>query len=152
MRLFASSRRGGWTVFSTPAGYGRFTAPILWIVHGWLALFFLAAGYAKVAHLPGGLGDVMIWPSRVPDSAVIAVGVVELCIALALLAPAWSTRGGRIAALIAAVIIILNAIGMALFYIATASSGLVVLNAALAGLGFALLRGHRPVAPVASPR
>lgn len=151
MRLFDSSWRGRWTAYSRPTGYGRFTLPILWIAHGWLAMFFLAAGYAKVAHLPGGLGDVMIWPTRVSASVVVGVGIVELCISVALLAPTWSARGGRVAALIATIIVILNACGMAVFYISTASSGLVVLNAALAGMGAALLRGHRTRPAVSSP-
>ena len=79
-----------------PSGYGRYTVPILWILHGWMAMFFLAAAYAKLSEPIALLSILMEWPAATTPQVVRAVGWIELGLALLQLAPCLSaTRAAR---------------------------------------------------------
>ena len=67
----------------------------LWTLQGWLAMFFFAAGYAKLTESMTNLVQLMNWPALVPDILVRGLGGVEMALAVLMLAPVVSWRHGR---------------------------------------------------------
>lgn len=74
----------------------------LWTFQGWIAMFFIAAGYAKLTEPMGNLVALMGWPALASESFVRALGAVEAILAVMLLAPLLSWRFGRAPMLVAA--------------------------------------------------
>lgn len=67
----------------------------LWTFQGWIAMFFIAAGYAKLTESMENLTVLMHWPAMASVNFVRGVGVVEIVLALMVLAPLVSWRFGR---------------------------------------------------------
>ncbi|RZJ78192.1 MAG: DoxX family protein [Brevundimonas sp.] len=67
----------------------------LWTLQGWLAMFFIAAGYGKLTEPMGNLIALMGWPALASENFVRGLGLVELVLALGVLAPLVSWRIGR---------------------------------------------------------
>ena len=67
----------------------------LWTFQGWIAMFFIAAGYAKLTESMENLTVLMHWPAMASASFVRGLGVVEIVLALMVLAPLVSWRFGR---------------------------------------------------------
>jgi len=67
----------------------------LWTLQGWIAMFFIAAGYAKLSEPMGNLIDLMRWPALVAPNLVRGLGVAEIILALLVLAPLVSWKHGR---------------------------------------------------------
>lgn len=67
----------------------------LWTLQGWLAMFFAAAGYAKLSEPMANLVQLMRWPALVPANMVRGLGVAEIVLAVLLLAPVVSWKHGR---------------------------------------------------------
>ena len=67
----------------------------LWTLQGWIAMFFLAAGYALLAEPMENLIVLMQWPALVGETFVRGVGVAEMALAVMMLAPLISWRFGR---------------------------------------------------------
>ena len=67
----------------------------LWTFQGWIAMFFIAAGYAKVTESMENLTVLMHWPAMASVNFVRGLGVVEIVLALMVLAPLVSWRFGR---------------------------------------------------------
>lgn len=67
----------------------------LWTLQGWLAMFFIAAGYAKLSEPMANLIDLMRWPSLVSENLVRGLGLAEIVLALLVLAPLVSWKHGR---------------------------------------------------------
>lgn len=67
----------------------------LWTLQGWLAMFFIAAGYAKLSEPMANLIDLMRWPALVSENMVRGLGVAEIVLALLVLAPLVSWKHGR---------------------------------------------------------
>ena len=67
----------------------------LWTLQGWLAMFFVAAGYAKLTEPMTNLIELMRWPALVSDNMVRGLGVAEIGLAVLLLAPLVSWKHGR---------------------------------------------------------
>lgn len=67
----------------------------LWTVQGWLTMFFVAAGYAKLTEPFANLVDLMRWPALVAENFVRGLGVAEIVLAILLLAPLASWKHGR---------------------------------------------------------
>lgn len=67
----------------------------LWTFQGWIAMFFVAAGYAKLSEPMGNLVDLMGWPALVPPNLVRGLGIAEIVLALLVLAPLASWKHGR---------------------------------------------------------
>ena len=67
----------------------------LWTLQGWLAMFFIAAGYAKLSEPMANLIDLMRWPALVSESMVRGLGVAEIVLAVLVLAPLASWKHGR---------------------------------------------------------
>ena len=67
----------------------------LWTLQGWLAMFFIAAGYAKLSEPLANLVDLMKWPALVAENMVRGLGVAEIVLAVLILAPLVSWKHGR---------------------------------------------------------
>lgn len=67
----------------------------LWTLQGWIAMFFIAAGYAKLSEPLSNLIDLMKWPALVSENFVRGLGVAEIVLAVLLLAPLASWKHGR---------------------------------------------------------
>lgn len=67
----------------------------LWTLQGWLAMFFIAAGYAKLSQPMDMLIILLSWPVHFAPQAVRLLGVVEVVLAAAVLSPLISWTFGR---------------------------------------------------------
>ncbi len=67
----------------------------LWTLQGWIAMFFVAAGYAKLSEPMANLVDLMRWPALVPPNLVRGLGIAEIILAVLVLAPLVSWKQGR---------------------------------------------------------
>lgn len=67
----------------------------LWTLQGWIAMFFIAAGYAKLSEPLANLIDLMKWPALVSENFVRGLGLAEIVLAVLLLAPLVSWKHGR---------------------------------------------------------
>lgn len=67
----------------------------LWTFQGWIAMFFAAAGYAKLTEPMENLIVLMQWPAMASETLVRGLGVVEIVLAVMVLAPLASWRFGR---------------------------------------------------------
>ena len=67
----------------------------LWTFQGWIAMFFIAAGYAKLSEPMGNLIVLMKWPALASEAFVRGLGVAEIVLAVMVLAPLASWRVGR---------------------------------------------------------
>lgn len=74
----------------------------LWTLQGWIAMFFIAAGYAKITESMDNLIVLMNWPALVSESFVRGVGIAEVVLALGVLAPLASWKIGRPILMVAA--------------------------------------------------
>ncbi len=74
----------------------------LWTLQGWIAMFFIAAGYAKLSEPMDNLVDLMRWPALVAPNMVRGLGVAEIVLAVMVLAPLVSWKQGRPLLVIAA--------------------------------------------------
>ena len=67
----------------------------LWTLQGWIAMFFIAAGYAKLSEPMANLIDLMRWPALVAPNMVRGLGLAEIILAVLVLAPLVSWKQGR---------------------------------------------------------
>ena len=67
----------------------------LWTLQGWIAMFFIAAGYAKVSEPMANLVELMRWPALVSENFVRGLGLAEIILAVLILAPLVSWKAGR---------------------------------------------------------
>ena len=67
----------------------------LWTLQGWIAMFFVAAGYAKLSEPMENLVDLMRWPALVAPNMVRGLGIAEIVLAFLMLAPLVSWKHGR---------------------------------------------------------
>ena len=67
----------------------------LWTLQGWIAMFFIAAGYAKLSEPMTNLVELMRWPALVSPQLVRGLGIAEIILALLVLAPLASWTHGR---------------------------------------------------------
>jgi|TARA_R100000149_G_scaffold63868_1_gene35175 hypothetical protein len=74
----------------------------LWTLQGWVAMFFIAAGYAKLTEPPSTLTALMGWPQYVPVNLVRGLGLAEIVLAVLLLTPLISWKLGRPLLIVAA--------------------------------------------------
>ncbi|MEH6698775.1 MAG: DoxX family protein [Brevundimonas sp.] len=74
----------------------------LWTLQGWVAMFYIAAGYAKLTEPLSTLTALMNWPQHVPADLVRGVGLAEIVLAIMLLTPLISWKIGRPLLIVAA--------------------------------------------------
>tara|TARA_R110000764_G_scaffold61768_1_gene131753 strand:+ start:419 stop:838 length:420 start_codon:yes stop_codon:yes gene_type:complete len=67
----------------------------LWTLQGWLTMFFVGAGYAKLTEPMTNLVELMRWPALVSENLVRGLGLAEILLAVLMLAPLASWKHGR---------------------------------------------------------
>jgi hypothetical protein len=115
----------------------------LWTLQGWVAMFFLAAGYAKVSEPMDNLIALMTWPAYASESLARGLGLVEIVLALGLLAPLASWSLGRWPLLISAAGLLGLQTIMLTLHAATLDLGLALTNAILLAMTVPILLGRR---------
>ena len=115
----------------------------LWTLQGWIAMFSIAAGYAKLSEPMDNLIVLMNWPALVSDAFVRGLGITELVLAVGVLAPLASWKVGR-------PILMLSATGLALLeaimlglHAAGLDIGLAIVNLLLLAITIPVLLGRR---------
>ncbi len=122
------------------AGYRNLS---LWTLQGWAAMFFFAAGYAKLSEPMNNLVALMAWPALVSESLVRGVGLVEIVLALGMLAPLVSWKLGRWPLLISAAGLIALEVVMLGVHAIGMDIGLAVTNLILLAITVPVLLGRR---------
>ena len=115
----------------------------LWTLQGWIAMFFIAAGYAKLTEPMTNLITLMGWPAVAPENMVRGLGLVELVLALGVLAPLVSWRFGRPLLLTAAAGLIVMESTMLVIHAMSQDVGLAVVNLVLLALTVPVFLGRR---------
>jgi hypothetical protein len=106
----------------------------LWTLQGWLAMFFIAAGYAKLSEPMTNLVELMRWPALVTENMVRGLGVAEILLAILVLAPLVSWKHGRpLLVTAAAGLLALEAIMLAIHAVGL-EGGLALTNLVLIGI------------------
>jgi len=115
----------------------------LWTLQGWIAMFFVAAGYAKLSEPMDNLVALMTWPVLVSENFVRGLGIAEIVLAIGVLTPLISWKVGR-------PILRLSATGLALLeavmlgvHAAGLDIGLAVVNLLLLAITIPVLLGRR---------
>jgi len=103
----------------------------LWTLQGWVAMFFIAAGYAKLTEPMANLIDLMIWPAMAPENLVRGLGLAEVVLALMLLAPLTSWKVGRPLLVAGAIGLVVLETAMLGVHALGGDFGLAVVNAVL---------------------
>ena len=122
------------------AGYRNLA---LWTLQGWAAMFFFAAGYAKLTESLDNLVALMNWPALVSENLVRGVGMVEIVLALGMLAPLVSWKLGRWPLLISAAGLTALEVVMLSVHAAGMDIGLALTNVALLAITIPVLLGRR---------
>ena len=115
----------------------------LWTLQGWVAMFFIAAGYAKLTEPMTNLINLMGWPAVAPENMVRGLGVVEIVLAMGVLSPLISWRVGRPLLLTAAVGLIVMEATMMMIHALSQDFGLAAVNAVLLAITVPVLLGRR---------
>lgn len=115
----------------------------LWTLQGWLAMFFIAAGYAKLTEPMTNLINLMGWPAVAPENMVRGLGVVEIVLAIGVLSPLISWRIGRPLLMTAATGLIVLESTMLVIHALSQDVGLAVVNAILLAFTVPVLLGRR---------
>lgn len=106
----------------------------LWTLQGWVAMFFVAAGYAKLTEPVETLNALMGWPQYVPVDLVRGLGLAELVLAVMLLTPLISWKVGRPLLIVAAAGLLVLQTGMLGVHAVSGDIGHSVVNLALLAL------------------
>lgn len=122
------------------AGYRNLA---LWTLQGWAAMFFFAAGYAKLTEPLDNLVTLMNWPALVSENLVRGVGIAEIVLALGMLAPLVSWKLGRWPLLISAAGLTALEVVMLSVHAAGLDIGLALTNVALLAITIPVLLGRR---------
>lgn len=115
----------------------------LWTLQGWVAMFFVAAGYAKLTESISNLTALMNWPALVSENLVRGLGIVEIVLALGMIAPLVSWKLGRWPLLVSAVGLIALEATMLAVHAVGLDIGLALTNVALLGITIPVLLGRR---------
>ncbi len=120
-----------------------FTNLALWTFQGWIAMFFIAAGYAKLTEPIDNLATLMRWPDLVSENLVRGIGIVELVLAIGVLAPLASWKLGRWPLLVSATGLALLQLTMLSVHAIGMEWGLTAVNVILLALTIPVLLGRR---------
>jgi hypothetical protein len=107
-------------------------------------MFYLAAGYAKLAEPRESLITLMSWPAWVEDGTLVGVGGAEIILALGVVSPVLSWSLCRPLLRLSAGALMLLALAMGGLHSVLGDWGLAAVNAALAAMAAAILWGRRP--------
>lgn len=115
----------------------------LWTLQGWLAMFFIAAGWAKVSEPMTNLVALMGWPAFAPENLVRGLGVAEMVLAVGVLTPLLSWRLFRPALLTSAFGLMVLEAAMLGVHVLNRDVGLSVVNLLLLAITIPVLLGRR---------
>lgn len=134
------------TMLTPPAGSRRLSRLYrhlaLWVLQSWLAMFYIAAGYAKLTQPHEMLTVLMIWPAEASQRTVQLIGWVELALAVGMVSPLISWRLFLRVMLIGGLGLTAEATLMAIYHAANQHLGLALINAALALTGGMVIGGR----------
>lgn len=115
---------------------------IVWVTQSWLAMFYLASGYAKITEPHEMLTLLMTWPGEFDLAVVRAIGWTEAGLAIGLVAPLLSWPAFRIPLLMSAAALMLNASIMAGYHAVQKDLVLTLVNGFLVALAITVFRGR----------
>ncbi|MFA4938924.1 DoxX family protein [Brevundimonas sp.] len=115
----------------------------LWTLQGWIAMFFIAAGYAKLTEPMTNLINLMGWPAVAPENMVRGLGVVEIVLAIGVLSPLISWRMGRPLLMTAATGLVVLESTMLIVHALSQDFGLAAVNGVLLAFTVPVLLGRR---------
>lgn len=115
----------------------------LWTFQGWIAMFFVAAGYAKLTEPMDNLALLMRWPEQVSPNLVRGVGIVEIVLALGVLMPLISWKIGRWPLLVSATGLVALQTVMLGVHVAGVDVSLAITNGLLLAITIPVLLGRR---------
>ena len=133
------------TTFPAPQSRNRaaYRNIALWTLQGWIAMFFIAAGYAKLTEPMTNLINLMGWPAVAPENMVRGLGVVEIVLAMGVLSPLISSRVGRPLLLTAATGLVVLETAMLAVHAVNQDIALAAVNAVLLAFTVPVLLGRR---------
>ena len=118
----------------------------LWVLQGWLAMFYLGAAFAKLSQPHDLLTYLMGWPAQVDPGLVQTIGWVELVLAIGVIAPMISWPRFRPLLLVSTAVLFANAFLMGGYHAMSGHWTLAMVNAVLAVFAVTVLIGRRPEA------
>jgi hypothetical protein len=113
----------------------------LWTGQVWLAMFFGAAGYAKLTEPAANLVALLGWPAHTSLAFVQGLGAAEVAVALGMILPGSSATGRRIV-LICAAALTIAAATMLTVHAVRQEAGLAIVNGLLILLAGAVVWGR----------
>lgn len=113
----------------------------LWTAQSWLFLFYAAAGYAKLTEPHSMLIILLGWPETASTELLRMIGVLEVVLAVLLVAPVLSWRLGTLMLGGAVAIAALAAIMLSI-HLQRSEPGPALTNLILTGLACAVIRGR----------
>ena len=115
----------------------------LWVLQGWLAMFFIGAAAAKLSQPLEILSHLLEWPARLDAVLVQTVGWAELALAIMLLAPVVSWRLFRPVLLIGAAGLMAETLLMGAYHALHTHWSLAFTNLVLVVMAATVLIGRR---------
>lgn len=112
----------------------------LWTLQGWLAMFYIGTGYAKISEPLENLALLMDWPRLAGSDLVHWLGLADIGLALGMLLPLISWKIGRPVLLGAAAVMVVSQLGFLAYYGLEQRAGMFVINLALLGVSATVLR------------
>lgn len=113
---------------------------LLWTLQGWLAMFYIGAGYAKLSEPVESLALLMDWPRLAEPDLVRSLGLADIGLALGMLLPLASWKIGRPILLGAAAVMAASQLGFLAYYGLGQRPGMFAINLALLGVSATVLR------------
>lgn len=117
----------------------------LWVLQGWLAMFYLGAAFAKLSQPHDLLAYLMGWPARVDPGLVQTIGWVELTLAVGVIAPMISWPRFRPLLLVSAAALFADAVLMGGYHGLEGHWTLAAINVGLAVFAAVVLVGRGKV-------
>lgn len=115
----------------------------LWVLQGWLAMFYIGSAYTKLSQPSEMLALLLGWPAQVDPALVQSVGWLELGLALAVIAPLVSWSWFRTVVCLGAAGLMLNAGVMAVYHAISRDAALAGVNGVLLIMALVVLLGRR---------
>ena len=118
---------------------------VLWTLQGWLAMFYSAAGFAKLTEPQSNLHILIPWSTFVDRSLVSAAGWLEILWSAGMLLPLFSSMMFTPVMRVCAMAIFGWSVCFALIHALLSQPGLIAVNVILAGLAATviLMSGER---------
>lgn len=112
----------------------------LWTLQGWLAMFYIGAGYAKVSEPFDSLVLLLGWPRSAGPELVRLLGLADIGLALGMLLPLVSWKVGRPVLVASGLLMAASQLGFLAYYLPEQRAWMVIINLALTGLTVTVLR------------